>query len=85
VARTLSPDTRPEAEAVQLELLRRMGGERRAALMRSLTRTVRRLAREAIRRDHPGLDDTEVTRRLLAICYGDALADKVAARVAARR
>lgn len=81
MARTQSFDTRPEAEAVQIELVRRMGGERRAALMRSLSRTVRRLAREALRRDHPDLDEAELARRLIAICYGEELAGKVAGRI----
>jgi len=80
--RTQSPDTHPEAERVQLEVLERMGGVRRVALMRSLSSSVRRMAREAIRRDEPGLTRTEENLRLISRCYGDECAARVRAWLA---
>jgi hypothetical protein len=80
--RTQSPDTHPDAERVQLEALERLGGAGRVDLMRSLSRSVRRLAREAVRRDAPGLSPLEENLRMIEICYGEECARRVRAWLA---
>ena len=86
MARTQSPDTGADAERVQLDLLRRMGEARRAALGRSMSRAVIAMARAAIRRQHPELDEEGVRLRFIELVYGPALAARVReARERARR
>lgn len=70
----LARDTDPDAEAVQIELLRRAGPARRFALARSLSRTTMALARRALRRAHPRATDEEIAVRFVAIHYGEELA-----------
>lgn len=84
MARTQLAETHPEAERVQIELLRAMGELGRAKLMRSMTRTVVRMARAAIGREHPTLDERGVKLRFIALCYGEDLAQRVAAALARR-
>jgi hypothetical protein len=70
-------DTSPEAEAVQLELLRNSTVARRYALLASLTDTTRKLARRAIARANPELDEQEVALLFVEYHYGRELAEKV--------
>jgi hypothetical protein len=58
--RARSADTDPEAEAVQIELLRRAGPARRAQMALELSAQVIGLARRAIRRSHPKAPESEV-------------------------
>jgi hypothetical protein len=81
----LSSDTSPEAERVQIELLRRAGPTRRFALARSLSQTVMQLARGGIRRRHPDADEEEVGLIFIATHYGQELAEQVRADLARRR
>ena len=74
---TLSRDTRPEAEEVQLALLRAASPARRLRLVRSLTATVVEWSRRAIRQAHPEADEREVGLRFVALHYGEELAAKV--------
>ena len=78
-------DTSPDAERVQIELLRAATPERRFALLRSLTSTAIRLSREAIRAQSPALTDEEVRLRWAEIHYGHDLADRVRRYLAERR
>jgi hypothetical protein len=73
----LGLDTRPEAAAVQLGLLRRASVGRRAALARSLSSTVIGLSRQALRDVMKGVTDAEVMDRWLALTYGEDLARRV--------
>lgn len=82
--RTLSPDTSPEAERVQIALFRQASPARRFALARSLSRTALSLSREGVRRRHPELDAQEVLCRWVALQYGSALAERLRADLAAR-
>jgi len=77
-------DTRPEAEAVQLALLRRASPQRRLSLALSLSGSVCGLSRRAIRRANPGFSDEEVGLRFVALHYGAKLADAVRAELARR-
>src|SRR5689334_4174030 len=79
IMKTQSRDTHPDAERVQIELLRRMTVGQRAELMRSLTHTTIQLARRAIRRAHPEASEEEVGLIFIEIHYGKDLADRVRA------
>jgi hypothetical protein len=80
-----SADTDPEAERVQLELLRNATTGQRAALARSLSRTTMRLARRAIREVYPDADDDELAVRFVAHFYGPELAEGVRRHLETRR
>ena len=70
-------DTSPEAQAVQLECLRKMSPHERIRQMCAMSRQVRNMAFEAIRRRHPGLDESEVQLLFIELTYGKPLADDV--------
>lgn len=70
-----SADTSPDAERVQIELLRQAGPARRFALACSLTRTTLRLSRGAIARANPGASRDELAVRFVELCYGHELAE----------
>ncbi len=83
--RTQSPDTHPDAEKVQVDLLRRTTVARRFSLACSLSQTAIQLARRAIQRAHPDADEEEVGLIFIATHYGQDLADRVRADLARRR
>jgi len=70
-------DTSVEAEAIQLELLRRMSPSDRIAKMCNLSSSLRRMAFDAIRRIHPELDEAEVRLKFIESTYGKELAAEV--------
>jgi hypothetical protein len=79
-------DTDPRAAAVQIELLRRAGPERRAAIAGRLSDDVIRLSRRALREQSPAdLDELELKLRWVELHYGSDLAPRVRAYLAARR
>jgi len=84
VPRGLS-DTDPEAERVQLELLRAASPSRRLRLALSLSRTAMSLAHDGLARSLPGASPEEVGLRFVALNYGRELAEAVRADLAARR
>jgi hypothetical protein len=75
--RPQSVDTDPEAEKVQIELLRQASISRRIALALSLSETVIQLARNAIRIQNPNFSDRDVLLRFVSIHYGQELAESV--------
>lgn len=77
-------DTHPEVERRHVELLRRAGFERRAEIMRSLSRTVIELSRQALAAQMPGASPDDVAVRWVELTYGAALADGVRRALAAR-
>lgn len=79
-----SADTDPDAEAVQLELLRRAGPTRRAQMALELSAQVISLAREAYRRQMPGASETEIGLRFVELNYGQDLAEAVRRHLAER-
>ncbi|MBK7972717.1 MAG: hypothetical protein IPK07_05350 [Deltaproteobacteria bacterium] len=79
--RARSSDTSPEAERVQLDLLRRAGEARRFALLRSLTSTVVDASRRALRESMPQASEREVLLRWVELQYGKTLADGVRSRL----
>lgn len=83
--RPLSADTDSEAERVHLELLRRAGPARRAAMAMALSAQVIGLARRAIRKSHPGASEEEIGLRFVERTYGPELAFELRRFIASRR
>lgn len=83
--RTQSPDTSPEAERVQIELLRKAGEARRFELMRSMSKSVTQWSRESIRQRYPEANEEELAVHFVALCYGQKLADGLQAELARRQ
>ena len=83
--RARAADTDPEAERIQIELMRRAGVGARVRLDASLTRTVIALARRAIRRSLANPTDEEVGLRFVELHYGRELAGEVRRYLATRR
>jgi hypothetical protein len=82
---TQSRDTRPEAEAVQIELLRKATPSRRLELGLILSQEAFEIAFQAIVRANP-LASEEVQKLIFVeITYGKNLADRVRAYLARRR
>ena len=70
-------DTHPDAEKVQIDLLRKASTSDRFALMCSLTATAISLARRAIARANPDFSPQEVDLRFVELHYGKQLASRV--------
>jgi hypothetical protein len=75
---TQSPDTRPTAEAVQLELLRKKSPAEKLNQVRSLSRLVIGLSRRAIARANPDKSLAELDLLFIRLHYGETLAQRVA-------
>jgi hypothetical protein len=69
----IAADTSPDADAVQLEAYRRMGGPGRAQVMFRLSEMARRTTEAGIRRRHPEYDDGQVMLALARLLHGDDL------------
>ena len=69
----LAADTSADAEAVQLEAYRRMGGARRVQIMFGLGDMARRTAEAGIRQRHPRYDNEQVMLAWARLLYGDDL------------
>ena len=83
--RTQSEDTHPDAERVQIELLRHAGTARRFELTRSMSNMVLRLAWRALRRANPESSEDELAITFVALHYGADLAELVRSRIDGRR
>ncbi len=70
-------DTSPEAQKVQIDLLRKAGSARRTMMAINLSHTAMELSKRAIRRANPELSEFEIKIRFLALCHGEELAKKV--------
>jgi hypothetical protein len=79
-----SRDTDPEAERVQLELLRQAGPARRLQMGLGLSAWAITLAHNAIRRTMPEASELEIKLRFVELHYGRELADDVRRHLAAR-
>ena len=73
----LFSDTRPEAEAVLIELLRNAPPWRKLHMVSQLNVTVRSLALSGLRQRHPEAGEAEIRRRLADLLLGSALAETV--------
>ena len=74
---TQSPDTSPEAEKIQIELLRKASVARRISIVRSLSQTVMYLSWRAIKRANPSMSEQEVNIAFVAYNYGQELAERL--------
>jgi len=74
-------DTSPDAEAVQLELIRGMTPAQRVEKTLRLSSEMLRAAKAAIRRRYPAYSKCEVTIKLIELHYGAELAAKVRSRL----
>ncbi len=81
-----SPDTEPEAEAVQIAALRRLSPREKLDLVLGLNRTLRALAAARLRRELGEMSEQELTMRLAALAlprdllraaYGRSLPDGI--------
>jgi len=72
-----SPDTAPQAEKVQIELIRESSVSRRISKVRSLSQTIMYLSRRAIQRTSPFLSEREVNLAFVANHYGEKLAERL--------
>lgn len=70
-------DTHPDAEKVQLEILRAMPSWRRFQLLNDVIMTGRELALAGLRDRFPGAGPKELRRRLATLLLGPDLATKV--------
>ena len=77
-------DTHPSAARVQIELLRKAGTTKRAALALSLSHSVIAMSRRALRERMPGASVRDVLLRWVSLHYGHDLAERVAAYVDGR-
>ena len=75
--RTLSRDTSPEAEAVQIEIFRRMSPRRKLEIMEEANRNAREAALAGLRMRHPDAGPEELFRRLMDLTLGEELAERV--------
>lgn len=74
---TLSPDTNPDAERVQIEIFRRMPAWRKVQLVEDANQVSRQLALAGLKQRHPEAGPDELRRRLLGLFLGEELATQV--------
>jgi hypothetical protein len=77
---TLSSDTPPDAEEIQLELLRDMPAWRKLELMEEMTRTVFCLVLAGLRERHPQATKEELRLRVATLVLGPDLAARAYGR-----
>ncbi|MEO8954108.1 MAG: hypothetical protein ABI396_14930 [Ktedonobacteraceae bacterium] len=75
--RTQSSDTSPEAERVQIELIRKAPITKRVALMAELSQFLIEAHKQGIRQTHPNANEKEVGLIFVANNYSQTLADKL--------
>jgi hypothetical protein len=78
-AAAMLSDTHPDAEKVQLELIRKASVAKRISLMRSLTSMLVTLSRNNIAKSNPGISSKEVKLRWVEYNYGKPLAEELRA------
>ena len=75
--RTQSMDTSPEAERVQIELIRKASPAKRFAIMEAWSQFLIEANKQGIRKNRPDLSEEEVGLIFVANNYGRALADQL--------
>jgi hypothetical protein len=73
---TLSPDTDPTIERLQIEGLRQMPAWRKLAMVGNMNRMVRMLALAGLRERHPDDSPAQCRRRLADLVLGPELATR---------
>jgi len=74
---TLSRDTAPDVERMQIEHLRRLPTWRKLALVGEMNRTVQAMALAGLRQRHPDDTQEQRRRRLATLLLGPELATRV--------
>jgi hypothetical protein len=74
---TLSSDTHPKMEALQIQIIRRMPPWKKIAVMDGLNDTVKMLALSGIQQRHPNASQAQIRRMLAEQMLGMELAKKV--------
>ena len=74
---TQSSDTDPQAERVQIELMRSLSVSQRFSIVCSLSQTVMTLSRRAIRRANPTMSERVLDLTFVAYHYGEDLAERL--------
>jgi hypothetical protein len=72
-----SPDTTPEAEKVQIDLIRKSSISGRISIVRCLSQTVTYLSRRSIQRSKPYLSKRELDIAFVSNQYGQELAERL--------
>jgi len=72
----LFPDTRPEAEAVLIQLLREAPPWRKLEMVDQLNQSVKLLVLAGLRQRYPGENEELLQRRLAGLLLGEELASK---------
>ena len=70
-------DTRPDAERVQIDLMRSTHVWRKMDLLAQLNQAARLFALSGLRRRHPAATEKEIHRRLADLILGAELAERV--------
>ena len=78
-------DTSPDAEAVMLELIRRMTPEERGLKATRMTNRLIRECKNAIRKEHPEFSEQEIGLAFIESNYGASLATDVRRYMAERK
>ncbi len=73
----LFPDTRPEAERVLIDLLRKAPAWRKLEMVGQMNQAVRDLVLSGLRRRYPNASSEELRRRLADVMLGPELAARV--------
>jgi hypothetical protein len=82
--RTQSTDTSPEAERIQIELIRQAPITKRVALMEAWSQFLIEANKQGIRQRHPYSSEEEINLIFVANNYGQTLADNLRAYLARR-
>ena len=74
---TLSSDTNPKMEALQIQLWRQASPTRKMHMLAQLNASARLLALTGLRSQYPQAGEAELRRRLAGLLLGEELARKV--------
>lgn len=74
---TLSSDTHPDMEALQIDLCRQVSPTRKLQMLAQLNASARLLAMAGLRARHPHAGEEERMRRMAYLLLGEELARKV--------
>jgi hypothetical protein len=74
---TIQPDTHPQMEALQIQLLRQASPTRKMDMLAQLNASARRLALTGLRSRHPHASEAELRHRLAVLLLGEDLATRV--------
>jgi hypothetical protein len=69
-------DTNAKIEKIQIALLSKLSLSERISRLRSLSQTVIKLSRRAIRRANPELSEKDLNYKFVAYHYGNEIAEK---------